>query len=153
MSVQLTPFFFWNLLWVCLAIECLDLAIGTLIFFWSKIKFPLFIKMWGKKRDLTIINYGMVGQLLWIIYGLGLDSLLLWIFILVQVYIIYGLVQHIIIWLSCIWKHLRKPVMQDLGIDPSKERIPNPATLKYTEFLLATAAGKIGGGKVLCILG
>ncbi|XP_074576710.1 bifunctional TH2 protein, mitochondrial-like [Curcuma longa] len=38
-------------------------------------------------------------------------------------------------------------VMQDWGIDPTKEIIPNPATLKYTEFLLATAAGKIRGEK------
>ncbi|XP_042474269.1 bifunctional TH2 protein, mitochondrial-like isoform X2 [Zingiber officinale] len=38
-------------------------------------------------------------------------------------------------------------VMQDWGVDPTKEIIPNPATLKYTEFLLATAAGKIRGEK------
>ncbi|XP_065032312.1 bifunctional TH2 protein, mitochondrial-like [Musa acuminata AAA Group] len=38
-------------------------------------------------------------------------------------------------------------VVQEWGIDPTKEIIPNPATLKYTEFLLATAGGKIEGGK------
>ncbi|XP_064949030.1 bifunctional TH2 protein, mitochondrial-like isoform X3 [Musa acuminata AAA Group] len=38
-------------------------------------------------------------------------------------------------------------VVQEWGIDPTKEIIPNPATLKYTEFLLATADGKIEGGK------
>lgn len=43
--------------------------------------------------------------------------------------------------------YLREQVMQEWGIDPNKEIIPNPATLKYTEFLLATADGKIGGGK------
>lgn len=37
--------------------------------------------------------------------------------------------------------------MQEWGIDPRQEVIPNPATLKYTEFLLETAAGKIEGGK------
>ncbi|RWW89305.1 hypothetical protein BHE74_00001759 [Ensete ventricosum] len=38
-------------------------------------------------------------------------------------------------------------VVQEWGIDPTKEIVPNPATLKYTEFLLATADGKIEGGK------
>lgn len=47
----------------------------------------------------------------------------------------------------CIQSYLREPVMQEWGIDPTKEIIPNPATLKYTEFLLATAGGKIEGGK------
>ncbi|RWW51061.1 hypothetical protein BHE74_00042630 [Ensete ventricosum] len=37
--------------------------------------------------------------------------------------------------------------MQEWGINPTKEIIPSPATLKYTEFLLATAGGKIEGGK------
>ncbi|CAL9194643.1 bifunctional TH2 protein, mitochondrial isoform X1 [Musa acuminata AAA Group] len=38
-------------------------------------------------------------------------------------------------------------VAQEWGIDTTKEIIPNPATLKYTEFLLAIASGKIEGGK------
>lgn len=52
---------------------------------------------------------------------------------------------------------LRKAVLEELkmhnsfvqewGIDPTKEIIPIPATVKYTDFLLATAAGKVEGGK------
>ncbi|KAL7590414.1 hypothetical protein Lser_V15G35731 [Lactuca serriola] len=34
---------------------------------------------------------------------------------------------------------------QEWGFDVSKETMPNSATLKYTEFLLATASGKIEG--------
>lgn len=34
---------------------------------------------------------------------------------------------------------------QEWGFDVSKETIPNSATLKYTDFLLATASGKIEG--------
>lgn len=37
--------------------------------------------------------------------------------------------------------------MQEWGVDPSKEITPNPATVKYTEFVLATAKGKVDGGK------
>lgn len=36
---------------------------------------------------------------------------------------------------------------QDWGLDLSKETIPNPATTKYTNFLLATASGKVDGVK------
>jgi thiaminase len=37
--------------------------------------------------------------------------------------------------------------LQEWGVDPTKEIPPNPATTKYTNFLLATAAGKVDGGK------
>lgn len=37
--------------------------------------------------------------------------------------------------------------MQEWGVDPTKEIPPSPATTKYTDFLLATAAGKVDGGK------
>lgn len=36
---------------------------------------------------------------------------------------------------------------QEWGIDATKETTPNPATVKYTEFLLATASGKVEGLK------
>ncbi|KAJ0781410.1 putative aminopyrimidine aminohydrolase [Helianthus annuus] len=52
---------------------------------------------------------------------------------------------------------LRKRVLQELknhesfvqewNLDLSKETTPNPATLKYTNFLLATASGKVEGMK------
>ncbi|MFS7961508.1 putative aminopyrimidine aminohydrolase [Helianthus anomalus] len=52
---------------------------------------------------------------------------------------------------------LRQSVLQELemhgsfclewGFDASKETLPNSATIKYTDFLLATASGKIGGLK------
>ncbi|KAM0056689.1 putative aminopyrimidine aminohydrolase [Helianthus debilis subsp. tardiflorus] len=52
---------------------------------------------------------------------------------------------------------LRKRVLQELknhesfvqewNLDLSKETTPNPATLKYTNFLLATASGKVEGVK------
>lgn len=32
-------------------------------------------------------------------------------------------------------------------MDPTKEIVPTPSTTKYIDFLLATAAGKIEGGK------
>ncbi|XP_017698250.2 bifunctional TH2 protein, mitochondrial-like isoform X2 [Phoenix dactylifera] len=38
-------------------------------------------------------------------------------------------------------------VMQEWGIDPTKEIVPIPATVKYTDFLLATTLGKVEGGK------
>lgn len=37
--------------------------------------------------------------------------------------------------------------MQEWGVDLSKDSSPNAATVKYTDFLLATAAGKVGGVK------
>lgn len=37
--------------------------------------------------------------------------------------------------------------MQEWGIDFAKETTPNSATVKYTDFLLATAAGKVEGEK------
>ncbi|XP_058070595.1 bifunctional TH2 protein, mitochondrial-like [Magnolia sinica] len=37
--------------------------------------------------------------------------------------------------------------MKEWGVDLAKESSPNPATLKYTDFLLATASGKVEGGK------
>lgn len=37
--------------------------------------------------------------------------------------------------------------MQEWGIDLAKETTPNSATVKYTGFLLATASGKVEGGK------
>ncbi|KAJ0963666.1 hypothetical protein J5N97_028788 [Dioscorea zingiberensis] len=53
---------------------------------------------------------------------------------------------------------MRKSVLKELkmhssivgewGVDPTKEIVPAPATIKYIDFLLATAAGKIEGGKV-----
>uniref|UniRef100_A0ACD6AL53 Uncharacterized protein n=1 Tax=Avena sativa TaxID=4498 RepID=A0ACD6AL53_AVESA len=43
--------------------------------------------------------------------------------------------------------NLHSSVLQEWGVDPTKEIPPNPATTKYTDFLLATAAGKVDGGK------
>lgn len=53
--------------------------------------------------------------------------------------------------------HLRRDVLEELklhnsfveewGIDFAKETTPNSATVKYTDFLLATAAGKVEGEK------
>lgn len=43
--------------------------------------------------------------------------------------------------------NLHASVMKDWGVDPSKEITPNPATVKYTDFVLATAKGKVEGGK------
>ncbi|XP_020574541.1 bifunctional TH2 protein, mitochondrial isoform X2 [Phalaenopsis equestris] len=42
---------------------------------------------------------------------------------------------------------LHNSVLQDWGVDPSKEIPPNPATVRYTNFLDATSAGKIEVGK------
>ncbi|KAL0913621.1 hypothetical protein M5K25_017099 [Dendrobium thyrsiflorum] len=42
---------------------------------------------------------------------------------------------------------LHNSVVQDWGVDPSKEIPPNPATLRYTNFLDATSDGKIEVGK------
>lgn len=36
---------------------------------------------------------------------------------------------------------------QEWGFDPAKQSTANPATVKYTDFLLATASGKIEGVK------
>lgn len=38
-------------------------------------------------------------------------------------------------------------VIQEWGLDLSKETTPNAATTKYTNFLLATASGKVEGVK------
>ncbi|XP_058101366.1 bifunctional TH2 protein, mitochondrial-like isoform X2 [Magnolia sinica] len=38
-------------------------------------------------------------------------------------------------------------IVEEWGVDLTKESTPNLATVKYTDFLLATAAGKIEGGK------
>jgi len=37
--------------------------------------------------------------------------------------------------------------MQEWGVDPNKEIPPNPATVRYIDFVLATAKGKVEGGK------
>ncbi|KAJ8639094.1 hypothetical protein MRB53_015788 [Persea americana] len=42
---------------------------------------------------------------------------------------------------------VQKSIMQEWGIDLAKETTPNSATVKYTGFLLATASGKVEGGK------
>ncbi|KAK8945207.1 hypothetical protein KSP39_PZI008223 [Platanthera zijinensis] len=42
---------------------------------------------------------------------------------------------------------LHYSVVQDWGVDPNKDVPPNPATLKYTNFLSATSNGKIEGQK------
>lgn len=42
---------------------------------------------------------------------------------------------------------LHNSVVQDWGVDPNKDVLPNPATLKYTNFLSATSDGKIEGEK------
>lgn len=42
---------------------------------------------------------------------------------------------------------LKQHVIQEWNLDLSKETTPNPATLKYTNFLLATASGKVEGVK------
>ncbi|KAF6144414.1 hypothetical protein GIB67_024641 [Kingdonia uniflora] len=39
--------------------------------------------------------------------------------------------------------------VEEWGFDPAKETTLNPATVKYTDFLLATASGKVEGGKGL----
>ncbi|CAA6662549.1 unnamed protein product [Spirodela intermedia] len=38
-------------------------------------------------------------------------------------------------------------IVEEWGVDITKEIIPNPATVKYTNFLLATASGIVEGGK------
>ncbi|CAN0903405.1 Bifunctional TH2 protein, mitochondrial [Linum grandiflorum] len=38
-------------------------------------------------------------------------------------------------------------ILQEWGIDPAKEVSADPATVKYTDFLLATASGKVEGVK------
>ncbi|TVU04463.1 hypothetical protein EJB05_47573 [Eragrostis curvula] len=43
--------------------------------------------------------------------------------------------------------NLHASVLQEWGVDPTKEIPPSPATTKYTDFLLATAAGKVDGTK------
>ncbi|KAG8087592.1 hypothetical protein GUJ93_ZPchr0010g9136 [Zizania palustris] len=43
--------------------------------------------------------------------------------------------------------NLHASVLQEWGVDPTKEIPPSPATTKYTDFLLATATGKVDGGK------
>ncbi|XP_062195678.1 bifunctional TH2 protein, mitochondrial-like isoform X2 [Phragmites australis] len=43
--------------------------------------------------------------------------------------------------------NLHASVLQEWGVDPTKEIPPSPATTKYTDFLLATAAGKVDGAK------
>ncbi|KAM3210756.1 hypothetical protein ACQJBY_064606 [Aegilops geniculata] len=43
--------------------------------------------------------------------------------------------------------NLHSSVLQEWGVDPTKKIPPSPATTKYTDFLLATAAGKVDGGK------
>lgn len=42
---------------------------------------------------------------------------------------------------------LKKTVVQEWGIDPTKEIIPNATTKKYIDFLIGTASGKVDGGK------
>ena len=42
---------------------------------------------------------------------------------------------------------LKENVIQEWGLDLSNETIPNAATVKYTNFLLATASGKVEGVK------
>ncbi|KAF0900843.1 hypothetical protein E2562_035478 [Oryza meyeriana var. granulata] len=43
--------------------------------------------------------------------------------------------------------NLHASVLEEWGVDPTKEIPPSPATTKYTNFLLATATGKVNGGK------
>ncbi|RLM61050.1 uncharacterized protein C2845_PM14G20430 [Panicum miliaceum] len=42
---------------------------------------------------------------------------------------------------------LHASVLKEWGVDPTKEIPLSPATAKYTDFLLATAAGKVDGAK------
>ncbi|KAG2580819.1 hypothetical protein PVAP13_6NG366000 [Panicum virgatum] len=42
---------------------------------------------------------------------------------------------------------LHASVLKEWGVDPTKEIPPSAATAKYTDFLLATAAGKVDGAK------
>ncbi|KAL5221996.1 hypothetical protein ABZP36_026709 [Zizania latifolia] len=43
--------------------------------------------------------------------------------------------------------NLHASALQEWGLDPTKEIPPSQATTKYTDFLLATAIGKVDGGK------
>ncbi|CAO2164815.1 unnamed protein product [Urochloa humidicola] len=43
--------------------------------------------------------------------------------------------------------NLHASVLKEWGVDPTKEIPPSAATTKYTDFLLATAAGKVDGAK------
>lgn len=43
--------------------------------------------------------------------------------------------------------NLHASVLKEWGVDPTKEIPPSAATTKYTDFLLATAAGKVDGTK------
>ncbi|CAO2207628.1 unnamed protein product [Urochloa humidicola] len=43
--------------------------------------------------------------------------------------------------------NLHASVLEEWGVDPTKEITPSAATTKYTDFLLATAAGKVDGAK------
>nr|CAB3483852.1 unnamed protein product [Digitaria exilis] len=43
--------------------------------------------------------------------------------------------------------NLHASVLKEWGVDPTKEIPPSAATSKYTDFLLATAAGKVDGTK------
>ncbi|KAJ3693133.1 hypothetical protein LUZ60_012228 [Juncus effusus] len=42
---------------------------------------------------------------------------------------------------------MHNSVLQKWGVDPTNEVNPNPATTKYTDFLIGTASGKVEGGK------
>nr|CAD1830842.1 unnamed protein product [Ananas comosus var. bracteatus] len=42
---------------------------------------------------------------------------------------------------------MHNSVVQEWGIDPTKEIIPNATTKKYIDFLIGTASGKVDGGK------
>ncbi|XP_077252750.1 bifunctional TH2 protein, mitochondrial-like [Tasmannia lanceolata] len=42
---------------------------------------------------------------------------------------------------------LHDSIVEEWGVDVAKESTPNFATVKYTDFLLATATGKVEGGK------
>ncbi|XP_039116819.1 bifunctional TH2 protein, mitochondrial [Dioscorea cayenensis subsp. rotundata] len=43
---------------------------------------------------------------------------------------------------------MHNSIVEEWGVDTTKEIAPFPATTKYIDFLLATAAGKVEGGKV-----
>lgn len=60
---------------------------------------------------------------------------------MLNIYLVLGILRFC--HLSCI----NMLMLQEWGFEPPKESVCNDATAKYTEFLMETASGKIGGEK------